>query len=136
MGLPEFVEIDNVIDDDNTYSEVLNSHAIIEYAKISLLKKYIECERGYRVKYLYKILLCIKALDRPTKTGVCDRIGLSPHYGIKSVDYLFTKGYITKVKRARLIIPFQKYKQDTGYKLSVKGKAAIYAIIKASLPVK
>lgn len=133
MGLPE------IIYDDSTDTEIdgyLNYHSLVELVSIPIIRHYIITPSYLKPRYLYKVLLAVIGLDRPTKFRVSKRMGISNDCCSKNIDYLFEAGYLLQVKRARLIIPFQKYKQDTGYKLSVKGKAAIYAIIKASLPVK
>jgi hypothetical protein len=133
MGLPQLAEIITPIPIENQIDTMLNAHSRLEYVKIGIIKSYIEAPSYLKVRYLYKILLCIASLDRPSKARITDRMGISDKGVAKNVDYLYTYGYITKVKRSRLIIPFQKYKFDTGYKLSVKGRSAIYGIIKASV---
>jgi hypothetical protein len=135
QALPEYIYeddqgVNHVYTGDKKTDDLINVYISIEYAPIPLIKRYIEVSTGYKPRYLYRMLLAVKSLNRPTKQMIFDFMLISRTSGIKTVDYLFVMGYLEKTNRKRLIRTFGKYKVDTAYKLSLKGHYVLYSILR------
>lgn len=128
----EYTEIEGIttpIDPDAKLNAIIHRHVSLLIIPIGKIKPYMPSSKGFRVKYLFSVLLSIAGLIRPTKSTLI--YDLSYHTGslIKAVDYLELHGMIKGVKKSRLIIPFGKYKIDKGYVITEKGKNVLRKVL-------
>ena len=116
--------------DEQVLNAIVLHHVNILTLPIAKIKPYMPLSKGYRVKYLLSILMSVKGLKRAvTKAILINDLSYHGPSLIKSVDYLFKVGYLAKRGKPRLIVPFQKYKIDTGYVITEKGNEVLRKIL-------
>lgn len=100
----------------------------IAFIPATIITQYIPFKDGLRVRTLLNLLMLIKVLNNPSKAMLL-RVGCmgqeSTQHGLA---YLVKLGLIRICGKPRLIIPFQAYKIDKGYTITVKGENVIRRI--------
>jgi hypothetical protein len=93
------------------------------------LHPFIPSKAGLRNTFVFKCLLNIYVYPRQTKTFYAKHFHLCQTAAAKAMEYLCSLGLIKPLGRPRLIIPFQTYKVDTAYQLTVNGKMVIKKVM-------
>lgn len=108
---------------------VVENYGLVYDIPTRKISAHIERLDGSRPQYLYQILLAVARLKQPSKAMVIKTMRAGIRSAINAIDHLYQHGYLVKVPKPRIIKPFGKYKIDTGYELSEKGKRALYNIL-------
>jgi predicted transcriptional regulator len=82
---------------------------------------------------IFKVLISLYVKPSQSKTALQLKARVNGDTIANSIEYLLSQGYIKKVNKPRLIIPFQAYKIDVGYRITGKGEQIIYSIFNSLL---
>ncbi len=94
-----------------------------------LIDQYIPRKYGLRNTFAFRCLMHIKAHPGLTKTGYSRLYSTCQQATCHSIDYLNSLGLVREIGKPRLIIPFQAYKIDRAYKVTLRGKKVVKDIL-------
>ena len=93
-----------------------------------MLDKHLPRKAVCRQSTAFRVLCVVFGNPMCTKAQV-RRYRISSRSVERCLDYLMSLGYVKAVKKPRLIIPFQAYKIDIGYRVTVKGEIVLKALM-------
>ena len=93
------------------------------------LQPFIPAKTGLRNTFVFKCLLNVYVYPRQTKTCYSKTFHTCQSATANAIEYLVTLGLIQLIGRPRLITPFQTYKVDNAYKVTLKGGLIIKNVL-------
>lgn len=127
MGLTDSNLGINPLQDTELFSNTLLISRFIT-TPLKAIRKYIPERPLIRVSRCYHLLLVIKHNPRQSALGLRMLMNSTAQVTDKNTAYLLELGYIRKIGKPRLIIPFQRFKVDTGYVITVRGNSVLAKI--------
>jgi len=95
----------------------------------ALIDLYIPRRSGIRNTFAFQCLLNIYIAPRLTKTACATSFNTCRQSTCHTIDYLKELGLVRECGKPRLIIPFQRFKVDTAYKITPKGNKVITEVL-------
>lgn len=123
--------VNSIDKSDSKISTVILGNWVISNIRPIDFSGFINKKTGIRQKFCFQVLLLLCYRDE-MRTSKSELVHITNGLFIsvdRAIDYLVDLGFARMIGKPRLIIPFNAYKIDKGYVITILGKLAVKKII-------